>query len=290
MLAMKFPLQNVHHNLAGFSALSQLHTEAGVRSSIEVDMQATSWIDADMCAPFGAVIRALESRHVTVRLINMRDNVKEILSKNGFFHQHGGGRLPDTWDTTIAYKQFSVSDEISFSHYVSNDLSGHRGMPRMSAGLRKMFSQNVCEIFSNAVLHSRTQLGVFSCGQFFPKKDRLDFTIADLGVGMRQNIKNCVGVQFSAVEAIKWATEGNTTKPDGKPGGMGLKSLCRFFYLNEGCVRIVSDAGYWQRHGQQATAATLPYPFPGTVVNLEVNTADTKSYVLQSELDADNLF
>ena len=55
MLAMKFPLQNVHHNLAGFSALSQLHTEAGVRSSIEVDMQATSWIDADMCAPFGAV-------------------------------------------------------------------------------------------------------------------------------------------------------------------------------------------------------------------------------------------
>lgn len=289
MSVMRFPLQNIYHDLAGFSALSLLHTEAGACSSIKVDMRATSWIDADMCAPLGAVICALKHRHIAVKLVNIRDNVKEILSKNGFLCRHVG-KLPDTWDTTIAYKQFKVSDEISFSAYVSNDLAGHRGMPKMSAELQKMLSQNVCEIFSNAVLHSRTQLGVFSCGQFFPKKDRLDFTIADLGIGMRRNVENFLRSEISAVEAITWATSGNTTKPDDRPGGMGLKSLCRFFYLNEGCVRIVSDAGYWQRQGQHVTTANLRHPFPGTVVNLEVNTADTKSYVLQSELDSDNLF
>ena len=286
---MRFPLQNIRHDWAGFSALSRLYTEAVGCSSIEVDMQATSWIDADMCAPFGAVIRALESRQVAVRLVNMRDNVREILLKNGFLNQHNG-RVHDTWDTTIAYKQFKVSDEIGFSSYVSNDLAGHRVCPKCQLELQKMFSQNVCEIFSNAMLHSRTQLGVFSCGQFFPKRDQLDFTVADLGVGMRRNVEIFMRSEISAVEAIIWATNGNTTKANDRPGGMGLKSLCHFFYLNEGCVRIVSDAGYWQKQGQNVTASLLQHPFPGTVVNLEVNTADTKSYVLQSELDADNLF
>ena len=89
--------------------------------------------------------------------------------------------MSDTWDITRAYKQFRVEDQISSSSYVSNELTGHRGMPKMSPELQKTLSKNVSEIFSNTVLHSCTQL---------------DFTVADLGVGMRQNIKNCVGIDF----------------------------------------------------------------------------------------------
>ena len=52
----------------------------------------------------------------------------------------------------------------------------------MSAGLIKKFRESVFEIFSNAVLHSRTKLGIFSCGQFFPNRHQLDFSVVDLGV------------------------------------------------------------------------------------------------------------
>ena len=198
-------------------------------------------------------------------------------------------KMTDTWDTTIAYRRFRVDDEVGFSGYVSGELVEHRSLPKMSIELRRAFSRNVSEVFSNAVHHSHTSLGVFSCGQYFPQKDRLDFTVADLGIGMRQNIKNYKGFDFSPVEAINWATKGNSTKPTGRPGGMGLKFLCRFLDMNEGCVRIISDAGYWQRSNGKITTGMLPCLFPGTVVNLEVNTADTKSYALQSEL-GDSIF
>ena len=50
-------------------------------------MQATGWIDADMCAAFGSLIRYLEKEQVVVTLVNIRDNMREILLKNGFLHQ-----------------------------------------------------------------------------------------------------------------------------------------------------------------------------------------------------------
>lgn len=49
---MKFALPEIRHNMAGFEALIRLDAEVGDRrfSRIEIDMAATSWFDADMCA------------------------------------------------------------------------------------------------------------------------------------------------------------------------------------------------------------------------------------------------
>ena len=161
----------------------------------------------------------------------------------------------------------------------------------MSPGLLKKFRESIFEIFSNAVLHSRTRLGIFSCGQFFPKKNKLDFTVADLGVGIRQNVCEYTGLNLSASQAIAWATvENNTTKGGSVPGGLGLKLLGEFIDLNGGCLQIVSDDGYWQRVNRNSSYYSLGHRFPGTVVNIEINTADTHSYVLSSELDVDEIF
>jgi hypothetical protein len=60
--------------------------------------------------------------------------------------------------------------------------------------------------------------------------------------------------------------------------------------LNRGRIQIVSDAGYWQRERGRTVTARLSQPFPGTVVSLEINTADTQSYALSSELSEANIF
>jgi len=60
--------------------------------------------------------------------------------------------------------------------------------------------------------------------------------------------------------------------------------------LNGGCIQIVSDAGYWRRENKKTITAPLSYPFPGTVVTVEINTADTNSYKLASELSTANIF
>ena len=161
----------------------------------------------------------------------------------------------------------------------------------MSRGLLKKFRESIFEIFSNAVLHSRTRLGIFSCGQFFPKQSRLDFTVADLGVGIRQNIKKHTNRALSPENAIIWATkEFNTTKRGNVPGGLGLKILCDFIDLNGGSIQIVSDAGYWQRRDEKTVTKPLSDSFPGTVVSVEINTADTNVYRLTSDLNPEDIF
>ncbi len=85
-------------------------------------------------------------------------------------------------------------------------------------------------------------------------------------------------------QAILWALqEGNTTRKGSVPGGLGLKLLREFVALNQGRIQIVSDRGYWECGSRGETAKRLDHSFPGTVVNLEINTADNKSYGLISE-------
>lgn len=290
---MKVTLPAIRHDHSGFQALVRLEEETKdcFFLDIEIDMAATTWLDADMCAAFGAILYRLGENLNTVKLGNIRPNVENILSKNGFLSHYGREKIPDRWRTTIPYQRFDVKDDRYFAGYIENELIQRSEMPSMSPGLLKKFRESIFEIFSNAVLHSRTELGIFSCGQFFPRRDRIDFSVADLGIGMRQNLKDNIGLDVSAKDAIDWATKGrNTTKRGPVPGGLGLKLLGEFIDLNGGCIQIVSDAGYWRRENSKTVTATLSHAFPGTVVTVEINTADTNSYKLASELSAADIF
>lgn len=290
---MKIVLPEIRHDEAGFNALVRLYEQSSdcAFDNIEIDLGATSWFDADMCAVLGAILYRLGQNLNTVSLTNMRPGVEHILSKNGFLSHYGREKIQDLWGTTISYHRFDVKDDRYFADYIENELIRRSEIPDMSPGLLKKFRESIFEIFSNAVLHSRTTLGIFSCGQFFPARHRLDFSVADLGIGIRQNIKDNTHLDLSAEEAIDWATQGsNTTKRGRVPGGLGLKLLGEFIDLNGGCIQIVSDVGYWRREKGKTFTRALGYAFPGTVVTIEINTADTNSYKLVSELSATDIF
>ena len=291
---MRFSLPRIRHDYTSFEALSHLYaqTKEMIFDDVEIDMRATNWFDADMCAVFGAILHSLRTRLNEVDLIHIPPSVEEILSKNGFLSHYGRAKIPDRWGTTITYQRFDLEDDHYFANYIEDELIHRSEIPEMSLGLLKKFRESIFEIFNNTVSHSRTKLGIFSCGQFFPRQDLLDFTVADLGVGIRQNIRDFIGLDLSWEKAIVWATEGNsTTRRDNLPGGLGLKILCDFIDLNRGCLQIVSHGGYWQRRDSEIVTKLLSYPFPGTVVNIEINTADTNIYQLTSEeLNPDDIF
>lgn len=290
---MKVPLPEIRHNLAGFEELVRLSAalEKCRFTDIDIDMAGCDWFDADMCAPLGAILYRVGHNMNRVQLTNVRPQVEKILSKNGFLSHYGRTAVRDTYGTTIPYQRFDVKDDRFFASYVESKFVRRSEMPRMSSGLIKRFRESVFEIFSNAVIHSQTQLGIFSCGQFFPKSHRLDFSVADLGIGIRQNVKEHTGVDLPAHEAIAWATsKRNTTKRGPIPGGLGLKLLAEFITLNGGRIQIVSDAGYWSLEKGHTQALPLRAPFPGTVVNVEINTADRQSYALSSELKGSDIF
>lgn len=290
---MKLTLPEIRHDLPGFQALVRLEaeTKACFFDEIDIDMGAVTWFDADMCAALGAILYHLGENLNAVKLTNFRPGVENILSKNGFLSHYGRKQIPDRWGTTIPYQHFDAKDDRYFADYIENELIHRSEMPAMSLGLLKKFRESIFEIFSNAVQHSRTEMGIFSCGQFFPARHRLNFSVADLGIGMRQNIKDNTGLDLVPVAAIIWAFEGrNTTKRGRVPGGLGLKLLGEFIDLNGGCIQIMSDAGYWRRENSKTVTTPLSHPFPGTVVTVEINTADMNSYKLTSELNAADIF
>jgi hypothetical protein len=290
---VKFFLPEIRHNQAGFEALVCLYAQARdcLFDNIEIDMNTTTWFDADMCAAIGSILYRLGDNLNTVNLTNIRPNVANILSKNGFLTHYGKGKIPDHWGTTIPYQRFDAKDDKYFANYIETELTQRSEIPSMSPGLLKKFRESVFEIFSNAVLHSRTELGIFSCGQFFPKRHQIDFSVVDLGVGVRQNVNEITGLELLPEEAITWATQGrNTTKRGQVPGGLGLKLLTEFIDLNGGCIQIVSDAGYWRRQEGKTFVSQLSNAFPGTIVSIEINTADNKSYALASELSEADIF
>jgi len=290
---MRVVLPEIHHNQAGFQTLVDLNaqTENCLLEDITVDMSATAWFDADMCAAFGALLYRLGQGLNTITLANIPLDVESILSKNGFLSHYGRENVPDRWGTTISYQRLDVRDDRYFADYVEKELIQRTEIPAMSPGLLKKFRESIFEIFSNAVLHSRTKMGIFSCGQFFPRRNRLDFSVADLGIGIRQNVEENARLDLTPEDAIEWATQGrNTTKRGQIPGGLGLKLLGEFIDLNGGRIQIVSDAGYWRRENRTTFRTRLSRPFPGTVVSLEINTADKRSYALASELSEEDIF
>jgi signal transduction histidine kinase len=271
----------------GFASLARVHAaiEKEPFGEVFVDCSRLQWIDANMCAPLAAAIIAPERR---ILLQKLHPLIETVLRKNGFL----GGALEDTHGTTIHYQQFDLSGRTDFVGYVERNFRG-KGLPMMSAGLQREFRRSIFELFENAVAHSNTQLGIFACGQFFPRKHRLHFCLADRGIGIPNSVRSYLGRAFRASEAIDWAMSGqNTTRriEDGVPGGLGLKIMRDFIAQNGGAIRVASETGYWSARGADVSKATLPAAFPGTVVDIEINAADSKMYQLADEVDPTAIF
>ncbi len=292
---MRVSLGKVQTDFDGFSKMIVLYHQAQAckEKTYEIDMSTVSWFDANMCALLGAALFEYGETH-GIRLLGIKKTLHNLLQRNGFLSNFGftGEKVPDFKGTTIEYQRFEKNDSVAFKNYVERHFVG-KGIPDMTPALLKKFRESIAELFENAVEHSNSIKGIFACGQFFPNANRLDFSVADLGIGIRNKVNNEKGLHFDAIQAIKWAMAGqNTTRrrSDKKPGGLGLKLIKEFIELNRGKIQIISDTGYWSYTYKGVVAKFFSLPYPGTVVNIEINTADKDSYCLASELVPADIF
>jgi hypothetical protein len=289
---MIYYLPNISSDAAGFSELAILAARALADESthLEVNLSRLAWFDANMSAPLGVVLNKLTDALKVVTIVAVPVPTEAILRRNGLLAAFGYPPVTTQSRTALPYQRFKLQDSALFAQYLQTHLPG-KGIPTMSAGLGKLFQQSLFEVFENAIFHSGSHVGVFVCGQFFPLKQRVDITIADAGITIPRKVNETLGWNRSAMEALAWALqEGSTTKREGKPGGVGLKLLRDFVARNQGRLQIASGAAYWEFNAGQASLQPLSSPFPGTVVNFEVNTADNNSYRLVNEISPADVF
>lgn len=281
-------LENLSCDPRGLTALGAFASSVQKleKSRVCVDCSVVTWIDANMAAALGGLVALLSSNGCLVTFTGLRNSVKAVLSRNGFLHP----KAIDRYGTSIPLSHFPLTSGKEFSRYADANLKGH-GIPEMSPALRDRFRQGLNEIFNNCGLHSKSKLGVFACGQAYPGvKASVDFSIVDMGVGFKDNVNRYTGKSLRADEAIDWAmTDENTTRSGDIPGGIGLKIIREFVSLNKGSLTVFSGSGYWSQSCDGITMLDLPTRFPGTLVNLRINTADKASYKLKDEVDPNTL-
>jgi len=188
---------------------------------------------------WGLYFTVLNATSTQLELQNIPQPVEDLLCKNGFLSNYGRTSVNDIFSSTIPYKRFEPNEGRYFNYYIENEF-GNKNIPGMSDGLRGKFLQSLLEVFQNSVTHSHTKMGIYACGQYFHKNSWSNFTIVDLGRGIRNNLLEEIGKDLPPEQAIHWAMEGNTTKK-GIPGGLGLKLLREFAQLNQGTIQVVSE-------------------------------------------------
>mgnify|MGYP001558296520 CR=1 FL=1 len=285
-------LPTIHSNQDGYERLAELFKEtASLRADrLELNFSRVSFFDANMAAPLGVVLARVADRFNAIEIVNVPEPIERVLRKNDFLAHYRYPPMDDVNRTTIPYLRLQRSGGGLLGDYLQQHLRG-KGIPRMSEGLGKVFKKKIFEVFQNAVIHSESEPGIFVCGQFFPQKQKLDLTIADAGIGIRETVRRYHGTKFSSIDAIRWALqEGHTTKKGAQPGGLGLKLLHDFVNLNQGRIQIASRFGYYEFSAGQDSFTKMAEDYPGTVVTIEVNTADTFACRLASEVPLDDIF
>lgn len=280
----------------GFRALGEVYAEScGCEDAVvEIDCSMLRFVDANLCASLGVVFERIVAIGKRIKIIGeIKQEVSEILQCNNFLswvRKSDNVTLPDPEELEFSdklffpYWNYGVHEAKSFIKGYARKLIANKWMPIMTDGVRTKMIESLGELFNNAKVHAESTHGVFVCGRYCPRRQVLAFTISDAGIGFRERLLRDGCFEGCATDAIDWAlTPKNTAKNTIEPGGLGLKILNEFISLNDGRMIIVSDAGYYELSHRKVVREDFNFPFPGTVVSLEVNAADTQAYSLKTE-------
>jgi hypothetical protein len=267
-------LRDLSSSLETFEQLAIVHEWLGWHEGkVGIDLASAQQAVPSMCAPLAAV---RERRSSSVNASGKAESSVRLRLPQGF---------------TFRCQHYETTEWAKFKKYVENYFADAR-MPTRRPILKKMFLGSLSEVFLNSLEHSKTKLGIFVSDHYSPEKRILEVSIADRGIGIRENIRRERGLTFSPEDAIEWAMEGtNTTRRGRRTGGLGLKLIRNFLRYNGGRLQIASDQGYMCIEGNaEPFFRRLEAPFPGTVVNIEIRTADTHSYRPSEEIDPNTIF
>ncbi|MBN2682953.1 MAG: HAMP domain-containing histidine kinase [Bacteroidales bacterium] len=284
-------LVSINNTFESFQSLIHLYENNKGELFGEIHLEIRQFFAANMSAALGAVLDKFVSNLNNIHFDYINPKIELILLKNDFLTYFGKQRAADTNNTTIKFQKLKPIDGKYFKNYVIEELiEGHNtDLPQMSKGAKEKIIEAIYEIFVNAQIHSETKF-IYTCGQFFPNKNKIEFTIVDTGIGFREKINNRFGSQLKSTQAIKWAVEEKRTTKEGISGGLGLAILKEFVGVNKGKMQIVSNDGFYQFDGEGESIKTFEGEFPGTIVNLQFRTDDINNYSLKSEININDIF
>lgn len=146
---------------------------------------------------------------------------------------------------------------------------------KLNVNKNRLSSLKTCinEIFNNIKDHSSFNEG-FIHVQHYPRINRIDISISDIGVGIPSNIKRKYGEMPDKDAILKASQEGVTSKSHPNNMGIGLDYLSVTVASNGGRVSIHSGYGLYicrpDRNGLDRESFQLAARYPGTLVDIQL--------------------
>jgi hypothetical protein len=275
------------------NALLPLWSEATKRDGLDVtfDFSHCRCLRQHSVAFLGGLARLVAHRGGSFRFDwqSLRREVAVSLAKNGFRDAFGEPTQIGLGHA-IPYREDKAPDKSGLMEYLRALWLG-RGWVNVSPALGNAIIGRVWEIYANAFEHSRSPVGIFSCGQHYPRRKLLDLAVVDFGVGIPSNVRLFSrDPAISAGNALQWAFQpGHTTKPNGMGRGMGLGLLKEFVRVNNGCLELFSHDGYARIDEREERYETRASMFEGTILNISLQ-CDDRYYCFQSEASDTPIF
>lgn len=251
---------------------------------VTFDFSQCGFLRQNAVAFLGGLARLVEHRGGRAGFAwhTLQDAIRMNLAQQGFLAAFLAGGGPWTGNS-IPYREDPRQDKRQQMDYLKRKWLG-RGWVNISAPLCNAIVGNVWEIYENAFEHAASPIGVFTCGQYYPKNQELKLTVVDFGVGIPSNVRIFLHQPgLPADQALEWAfRKGTTTKPNGMGRGLGLDLLKQFIRANCGSLEVYTHDGRARIGCDEETYETRKTRFDGTIFNIGIRCDDTY-YRLGSE-------
>lgn len=261
-------------------------------TTVITDFRANTWFEANLLPIVYAYIQygKMNNNLKSIYENQLNSRLHDILLRNNFAKT--GFQLehkPRKKETVVPFKVFGAEDTYGFSKYIDAELI--RYFSEMDDNVKKVLSSCVQGLFGNAQIHGNCNK-VYTCGQYYHKKQKMDFTIVNLGRTIPENVKSYMQDYARNVPpyCIQWAVDpGNSTKRN-RSGGIGLSLMKDFIDYNKEKYQIISGNEFWELNKQKITSRNFKYVFPGTIINIEIHQNDKCNYSYSDRNNAEHLF
>ena len=150
----------------------------------------------------------------------------------------------------------------------------HLSVPHLS-DLKKYLNHMFSELLNNVADHSQSAIGGYAMAQYYPKKRKVQFAVADCGCGFLKNIAAKFTDIDNESDAVKKALERGITASSHlaygqeRNAGYGLYTLDTILKETNGKMTIISNEACLIMSGDIKDYFELETPWEGTVVAFE---------------------
>lgn len=284
---IKIP-SSVKTDIQGFAFFSELYKRTRTKGKYILDFSEVQWFEANLCAALLAIIQVNQEQGASFVIDKIyHPTIKATFRNNGMLRYLDAKAPTSSYrNSSVPLRVFNPQNEDEVEAFIFEYVLLDREVPEMSSAAKAEILRNIFELYQNAVMHSDSDK-VYICGQFYVNKKRMALTMVDIGNTFRLNVRNSHESRknYSGKESIEWAViQGNSTKKEGVPGGLGLDVIREFLKLNQGKIQIHSSDGYWEERRGVTFAQDCDLHFSGSIVNMEFNLLDKNTYFTSAEL------